>query len=61
LSLASCDFGVQGVQPLLAHRSVPTEPVVDLRQRLGPQAVDAELRFVAHLDQARLPQHPQVP
>ena len=37
------------------------EPLVDLGERLGTQAVDPKLRLLADLDQARLTQHPQVP
>jgi hypothetical protein len=37
------------------------EPVVELGQRLGPQAVDPPLRVLADLDQPGLAEHPQVP
>jgi len=61
LAFAPGYLGVQGVQPLFPQSPVPAQPVIDLGERLGAEAVDAPLRFLANLDQSRLAQHPQVP
>jgi hypothetical protein len=52
---------VQGVEPLFPQGPVPGKPFIDLGERLGAQAVDPPLRFLANLDQPCLPQHPEVP
>jgi hypothetical protein len=40
--------------------AIGLEPVIELGQRLWPDAVEAALRIGAYLDQASLLQHPQV-
>lgn len=52
---------MQRIEALLPERSVTREPVIDLGQRLGPQAVHPSLRVLAHIDQPSLTEHPQVP
>jgi hypothetical protein len=52
---------VEGIEALLPQGPVMTEPFVDLCQRLGTQAVHAKLRLPAHIDEASLTQHPQMP
>lgn len=44
----------------MPQRSVGTQPVIDLDEGFGPQAVDPPLRLLAYVDQTGLPQHPQV-
>jgi hypothetical protein len=61
LLLSSCDLGVQRIQALLPERSVVAQPLVDLGERLGTQAVHPKLRLLADLYEAGLTQHPQVP
>src|SRR5690242_21531248 len=39
--LASCDLGLQGVEPVLPEGAVALEPVVELGEPLWTQAVDA--------------------
>jgi hypothetical protein len=60
-AVAPGDLGVQGIEPLFPPGPVPAQPLVDLGQRLGAEAVDPPLRLLADLDQSRLAQHPQVP
>lgn len=52
---------MQRIDPLLPQRPVVGEPCVDLGEWFGPQAVDATLRLLVHLDQPGIPKHPQVP
>jgi len=58
--LAAGNFGVERVETLLPLISIWRQPAVDLGQWLGAEAVDAELPIVANIDQASVPQHPQV-
>jgi hypothetical protein len=44
-------------RPELAVRA---EPFVELRERLGPDAIQASLRVCARLDEAGVPQHAKV-
>ena len=60
LSLPPCDLGVRGVHAVLPQGPVTTEPRVDLRERLGTQAVYPKLRLLTHVDEAGLTQHSQV-
>ena len=54
------DLRVQGAEALCPERSVPVEPLVELGQRFGPEAVHPPLRVGAHVHEARLPQDAQV-
>ena len=56
----SGDLGVQGVEAVLPQRPIGLEPLVDLDERLGPQAVDAPLRVLLDRHETGLAQHPQV-
>jgi hypothetical protein len=40
--------------------AVGRQPVIEFRQRLGPNAVEAALRVSASLDHSRLLEHPKV-
>lgn len=51
---------MRGVHAVLPQGPVTTEPRVDLRERLGTQAVYPKLRLLAHVDEAGLTQHSQV-
>jgi hypothetical protein len=41
---------VQGVQSLFPQCPVPAQPFIDLGERLGAEAVDPPLCFLADLD-----------
>lgn len=51
---------MQGVETLLPPGSITLEPVVKLRKRLRPQAVNAPLSLPLHLDEPRLSQDTQM-
>jgi hypothetical protein len=54
------EMSFQRVEAAAPGGPVGRQPLVDLAERLGPDPVQAPLRVGAHLDQARLAQHPQV-
>lgn len=51
---------MEGVEPLAPELPVVGQPVIDVDQCLGAQAIDAPLRIFAYVDQAGLSQHPKV-
>lgn len=59
--LAACDLGVQRSHAMGPECPVVRQPVVDLGERLGPQAVDAALCVLTGFDEAGFSQHPEVP
>jgi hypothetical protein len=58
--VSSGNLGMQSFQAMRPQGTVVIEPVVQLRQRLRTQAVNPELRLLAHLDQPSVPQNPKV-
>ena len=52
---------MQRLEALLPQRAVAGQPVVELGQRLRPQAVHPALCVLSNLDQSGLTQHPQMP
>jgi hypothetical protein len=51
---------LEGVEAPGPQPPVRPQPGVDLRERLGTDPVQASLRVDADLDQAGVPQHPQM-
>src|SRR5919197_1538082 len=53
-------MALEAIEGLAPEGAIRGQPVVNLAQRLRPQAVDTALRIDAHLDQARISQHAEV-
>ena len=56
-----CEVLLEGVEVVAPVPAVPADPVVDLDQPVGPQRVDPALPVRPDLDEADLPQDPQMP
>ena len=52
---------MQGIEPVPPQCAVFLQPLIDLDERLRPQAVDPPLRLLAYVDEPGLPQNPHVP
>ena len=51
---------MESVHPLLPQCAVPSEPLIQLLERLGADGVHPELRVVLHFNESGLAQHPKV-
>jgi hypothetical protein len=51
---------LQAIQARCPEPAVGPQPVIELRQWLGPDAVEPTLSVRTRLDQSRLPEHPKM-
>jgi hypothetical protein len=56
--LAPGYLGVERTQSLLPETPIPSQPFIDLGERIGSKTVDPPLGVLMDLDESGLPKHP---